>query len=352
MRILWDFRLFSYGYADRGVGAYTRRCAEAVLREKVHGSIYVWADKKALPEEIQSWPVTWIPYMPGSWKQDLYRIPCLILRYNIDIFHYWICLGPIHSVGMGMVHPCRIIGTVYDLGVELWHDVPFAAAKRKTWYWKMQKFLIRHCTNVICISQATKRDLCTVLKKQRFHSEVVYVPQPLYQQEPSEKREPYFIALGGSPHKNLARTVAAFDTFREKYPLYELVILGDVDKKGELPDDLPPSVRFEDVTYYTFHRQHAAGLIFCSLHEGLGLPPLEAMAYGCPLLLSDIPSLREICDKYAYFVDPLKVEAITAGMEEIVGNQIQWVDKSQQGMMQYKKLCANAGKQVVKLYRT
>jgi len=350
MRILWDFRLFSYGYASRGVGTYTRHLAKAVLRENTSDTIYIWAERRKLPADMQKWPIKWIPYKPTSWKHDLYRIPYLILRYNIDIFHYWICLGPIHSVGMGIVHPCRVIGTVYDLGVALWSDIPFTASKRKTAYWKVQKVLIHQCSEVICISHATKNDLRKVIKRSRFNTEVVYVPLQIKQQESSEKREPYFITLGGSVHKNLKKTIEAFCSVRTKFENYKLVVLGEINKKDELPGDVPEFIRFEDMSHYTFHLQNSAGLIFCSLHEGLGLPPVEAMAYGCPLLLSDIPSLKEICGEHARFTDPLDTNDIAKGMEELIIQQKLWIKKSLEGNLGYYKLSKNAGKQVIAIY--
>ncbi len=350
MKILWDFRLFSRGYASRGVGTYTRHLAEAVLSENTSDTIYVWAERKKLPSDMQKWPVKWIPYRPTSWKHDLYRIPYVILRYNIDLFHYWICLGPIHSVGMGIVHPCRVIGTVYDLGVALWSDIPFTASKRKTAYWKVQKVLIQQCEEVICISHATKNDLRKVIKRSRFNTDVVYVPLQIKQQESSEKREPYFITLGGSVHKNLKRTIKAFCSVRTKYENYKLVVLGEINKEVELPDDIPEFIRFEDMSSYTFHLQYAAGLIFCSLHEGLGLPPVEAMAYGCPLLLSDIPSLKEICGEHARFTDPFDINGIAKGMEELIVQQKPWIEKSLEGNLSYYKLSKNAGKRVITMY--
>ncbi len=126
MRILWDFRLFSFGYADRGVGIFTQNIASAIIKEKNENSIYIWADKESLPSFMKTWPVKWIHYKRSDWKKDLIAIPFLIIKYRISIMHYWISLGPIHSIGMGLFHPCRIITTVYDLGVELWHDGPFA----------------------------------------------------------------------------------------------------------------------------------------------------------------------------------------------------------------------------------
>jgi len=267
MRILWDFRLYSYGYGSRGVGTYTQRLAEAILKGKEAYSIYIWAERERLPEEMQSWPVKWIHYTSSSWKKDLYQIPYLILRHNIDIFHYWICLGPIHSFGMGLIHPCRVVGTVYDLGVELWNDIPYAASKRNTWYWHTQKKLVQKCTDVICISQATRKDLEHVIPGGHFNSHVIYVPLPSPNHETSDTREPYFVTLGGSVHKNLKKTVEAFCALKERHNTFELIVLGDIDKNNELSDTVPDFIRFEDMSHYSFHLQHASGLIFCSLHE-------------------------------------------------------------------------------------
>ena len=351
MRILWDFRLFSYGYADRGVGTYTRQLAEAILKENITDLIIIWADKESIPGNMKSWPVKWIPYKPGSWKNDLYTIPYLINKHAIDIYHYWIALGPIHNIGMGIMHPCKAIATVYDLGVELWHDVPFAASKRNTWYWKTQKRLIQQCQTAICISKATESDLKQVIQNQSLKTEVIYMPTPHENNVTDKKRDPYFTTLGGSVHKNLKRVIEAFKKVKRDHPEYELLVLGDIDRKEELPKKTPEYIRFEDMSRYAHHLQRASGLIFCSLHEGLGIPAIEAMLFRCPLLLSDIPSLREICEGYACFVNPLDINNITNGMNELINNQDYWIEKSKEGKEHYKSLSENSGKKILKIYK-
>lgn len=351
MRILWDFRLFSFGYADRGVGTYTRQLAEAILKENVTDLILIRADKKAVPDCMKSWPVKWIPYKPSSWKNDLYTIPYLINKHAIDIYHYWITLGPIHNIGMGITHPCKVITTVYDLGVELWHDVPFAASKRNTRYWKIQKRLMQKCSTAICISKATENDLKRAIRNKSFSTEVVYMPMPHEKTITDKKRDPYFITLGGSIHKNLKRVIKAFEKVKTDHKEYELIILGDIDRKDEIPDKIPEHIRFEDMSHYAHHRQHASGLIFCSLHEGLGIPAIEAMHYHCPLLLSNIPSLREICDDYAYFVNPSDINDIAKGIEALISNQNYWITKSKEGKENYKNISKNSGKKILEIYK-
>ena len=113
----------------------------------------------------------------------------------------------------------------------------------------------------------------------------------------------------------------------------------------------PEYIRFEDMSRYAHHLQRASGLIFCSLHEGLGIPAIEAMLFRCPLLLSDIPSLREICEGYACFVNPLDINNITNGMNELINNQDYWIEKSKEGKEHYKSLSENSGKKILKIYK-
>ena len=64
--------------------------------------------------------------------------------------------------------------------------------------------------------------------------------------------------------------------------------------------------------------QHAVGLVFPSLYEGFGLPPLEAMACGCPVAVADSAAMPEVCGPAALYFDPLSVPAIAAAMQRLL----------------------------------
>ena len=64
--------------------------------------------------------------------------------------------------------------------------------------------------------------------------------------------------------------------------------------------------------------RHAEALIFPSRMEGFGLPALEALSYGCPVIASDIPVFHEILGTYAYFTDTTKPEALSRTMNEVL----------------------------------
>lgn len=350
MNILWDFRLFSLGYRERGVGAYTLALARAFSDMEISSDVFILGDKKSVPESIGLKNVKWIEYRCCDWKQDLIRIPLIIRRYKIDIFHYWIALGPLRQIGLGMFHPCTTIATIYDLGTENW-DVPFLKTVKRSRYWKIQKKLIGFVDQIICISEATSRDVKEMFPSLSQKTQVIYPVLSLNKEKKESERQKYFITLGGSVHKNTARVVKAFDFIRSKMPDYQLKILGHVDRNEEGLRDVPPNVIFEDsMDKYKEHLENCSGLIFCSLYEGLGIPPIEGMNCGCPLLLSDIEPLHETCHDAAVFVSPFDVEEIAGGMMKLITNNRLWSMRSFQGASDYELKNRNAGARLLEIY--
>ncbi len=120
----------------------------------------------------------------------------------------------------------------------------------------------------------------------------------------------------GWPHKNHAILLDAMHIARRKEPDLRLVLTGgDLDRLGELPrwvDNRGFVSRGELVKLY----QEAACLVFPSKYEGFGLPPLEAMASGCPVAAADAGSLPEICGDAAILFDPENPEEIANAVIE------------------------------------
>ena len=351
MNILWDFRLFSYGYRNQGVGVFATRMAKAIHNADCKANIYIWGQKEKVPEEMHTWPVTWIPYKPRSWKSDLLVIPMLIIKYHIDIFHYWIALGPIFRIGLGLFHPCKTCLIVYDCGVALWDDVPQCMTVRKTWYWKIQRMLFANANSIVCISSATRSDVGRLFRMNPSTIKVIYVPITITIAHRPSVREKRFIMVGGPPYKNAVYTIRAFGFFRQKHPKFTLSILSDSPlKEIKMSSAAEPGVTLESMKGYNKSLATSSGLIFCSFHEGLGLPPLEAMSNGCPMILSDLPVLHETCGDAGLYVDPRNITSIMQGMEEVAFNQDIWIQKSCNGGERYRGMSDNAGKEWLTLY--
>jgi glycosyltransferase involved in cell wall biosynthesis len=118
-----------------------------------------------------------------------------------------------------------------------------------------------------------------------------------------------------APNKNLPRAVEAFELVRQ--PDEKLVIVGSVATnvfKQSIPvagEHIVLAGRVSDDELKTLYR-HAVALIFPSIYEGFGLPPLEAMANGCVVLASNIEPVREVCAEAAVYFDPFAPEQIAS----------------------------------------
>ena len=140
----------------------------------------------------------------------------------------------------------------------------------------------------------------------------------------SPSSNPYLLYVGNvKPHKNLGRLLDAFDGLLSTIP-HDLVIVGRSDgfitadgKVHAKAERIGPRVRFTGEVSDTELRRlyaDAQACILPSLYEGFGLPPLEAMASGTPVVVSRTASLPEICGEAAEYCDPLDVESIRAAI--------------------------------------
>ena len=143
-----------------------------------------------------------------------------------------------------------------------------------------------------------------------------------------------FVLYAGTikPHKNLVRLIEAFDGLRKRgFDDLTLLIIGDEISK--LPalrravhsHKLHKHVRFlgylPDDTLAILYRL-ASVFVFPSLYEGFGLPPLEAMASGTPVVTSNVSSLPEVAGGAAVLVDPYDVESIVDGIASVLSNPV------------------------------
>jgi glycosyltransferase involved in cell wall biosynthesis len=115
------------------------------------------------------------------------------------------------------------------------------------------------------------------------------------------------------PHKNHARLLAAFALVRDERPDLRLVLTGTRHERIPLPVGVESRGHVPADVLVDLYRT-AACLVFPSLYEGFGLPPLEAMACGCPVAVSNITSLPEVCGDAAEYFDPFSSEDIAAAI--------------------------------------
>jgi len=193
---------------------------------------------------------------------------------------------------------------------------------------------------ILTVSESSKRDILHFFNVPADKVVVIYnaiderFSIPPSEDDVARVRERYqldqrFVLYVGNikPHKNLVRLIEAFDELRGRFDDLKLLIIGDEISK--LPalrravhrNKLHKFVRFlgylKDDTLTVLYRL-ASVFVFPSLYEGFGLPPLEAMASGTPVVTSNVSSLPEVTGDAAVLVDPYDVDSIADGMRRIL----------------------------------
>ncbi len=141
----------------------------------------------------------------------------------------------------------------------------------------------------------------------------------------------YLLYVGNLlPHKNLQRLLRAFSLIAMQFP-YKLVIAGYKDPRffPALEAEIQALGLAEKILFLNYvpadelpaFYAGAEAFVFPSLYEGFGLPPLEAMACGCPVVVSKVASLPEVCGDAAYYVDPYDVESMAKGMYKVLTDE-------------------------------
>jgi glycosyltransferase involved in cell wall biosynthesis len=180
---------------------------------------------------------------------------------------------------------------------------------------------VRSSRLVVAISDHVKETIVERLHVAPDRVRVIQLGIDLEQLRPGEpRREPFLLyPANGWPHKNHTRLLEAFALVRRERPELRLVLTGTgledlrsttgVEVKGHVP-------RRELVRLY----QTASALVFPSLYEGFGLPPLEAMACGCPVVASRAGALPETCGDAARYFDPTKPEEIADAVLNVISD--------------------------------
>lgn len=204
--------------------------------------------------------------------------------------------------------------------------------------------------HIICNSQATAQDLIDYyqIPSQKITPILLgYDTSNFYPREQSPNLEaPYFLYLGRQdPYKNLAGLIKAFAMIPHQE--YHLAIAGSTDSRFTLPlqqqaEELGISDRVKWLNYLSYQElpvviSNAIALVMPTYWEGFGLPVLEAMACGTPVITSNLASLPEITGDAAILIDPKQTKSISSAMVEISQDQAMRSQLSKLGIQQAQK---------------
>jgi glycosyltransferase involved in cell wall biosynthesis len=261
------------------------------------------------------------------WEQ--FTLPKLALKHNVDILHSPANLAPLFYKGRSVVH-------IHDLCFAVnpqWFSFSF-----RTLYNFVIPRLARRAAKVITNSNNSRNDLLQFcdLQAERV-SQVYWAVDDLFMQEQDPKKpttpwqlNDYILYVGSlEPRKNIGTLLEAYELLRASHPEIKtkLVLIG-----GESP--LFAEVRLkvkrfkEDVLFKGFVNdealrdfyRHASLFVYPSLYEGFGLPPLEAMASGAPVVTTMTSSLPEVVGDAAMMVSPHDIKQLAETMGIVLGD--------------------------------
>jgi glycosyltransferase involved in cell wall biosynthesis len=247
----------------------------------------------------------------------------------------------------------NIITTVHDFSFQLF---PEAHPKDRVRYFGKNFFrAVKRSTKIITGSEYTKLEAVDILRipADMITSIHLGVDHGLFKIYPRDALEACrrelglpkkFILFVGTrePRKNLGRLVQAYAELPERVQSeFSLVLVGPrgwgkSDPAGKNLGNRIIVLEYLDRQKLAATYNLASVLAYPSLYEGFGLPPLEAMACGCPVVVSRAASLPEVCADAAFYVDPLDVQSIAEGMDRVLADEELTLSLSQKGTKRAK----------------
>src|SRR5581483_10049534 len=327
MRVAIDIRRMT----EFGIGTYIRNVVRAMGRvDRVHEYVLIGSPEKV--QEIGSLPSNFsaMPLLePDTVAKGYFEFRAIVKRLRCDLVHI-----P-HLFWLPRALPCRYVMTVHDV-LEHMYRARDHSGLRRSLHFQLNRRVLKGASRIFAVSQFTKKEIEQLFGIPSQCIEVVYnaIDERFLRGHASEADRqliaeryqvtyPFLLYAGAiSPHKNLIRIIEAFSAVKTElardaiYPDLKLIIIGDaLSGHPDLRRTVVRSGVQNDVRFLGFvpievlriFYDNAKIFVFPSLYEGFGLPPLEAMAHGTPVVTSNTSSLPEVTGKAAVLVNPENV---------------------------------------------
>ncbi|MGH9932201.1 MAG: glycosyltransferase family 4 protein [Pyrinomonadaceae bacterium] len=352
MRIAIDAH--SVGTGLGGNESYATNLIEALAEIDQTNRYTLYVTKRVAVERFSNrWPNvsvrSTLPHTP------LIRIPLTLsaeLRRNpVDVLHVQFTAPPFA--------PCPVVVSIHDLSFE---HLP------QTFKWRSRKQLritvrrsAREASQVIALSEYARNDIINTY--QVTPEKIIVIPlaapahfKPIRNEEELQRVRQafgidgeYILSVGAiQPRKNLGRLVAAYARLRRAKPEAKLPKLVLAGKCAWLYDETLRAIKeleLSDSVILTGYVPEsdlpalysgALCFVYASYFEGFGLPPLEAMQCGVPVIVGDQTSLPEVVGDAGLLVDPFDVDALAAAIEKVISDSNLRARLSVQGLARAK----------------
>ncbi|HZQ97149.1 MAG TPA: glycosyltransferase family 1 protein [Candidatus Sulfotelmatobacter sp.] len=343
-----------------GVGTYIRNVVRTLGRLDQQTEYFLLGSPSKV-EEIGSLPPNFqtVPLVAPEHSLKGYReFRGALQKLDCDLVH----IPNLFSIPRML--PCPYVMTVHDMLEHM--SRPRQPGVWRWLYFQMTKRVLAGAARIFAVSNFTRNEIEKLFQIPLNHIEVVYNAideRFLHGHASAADREliaqryqvtyPFLLYAGRiSPHKNVVRMIEAFSALKTElekdqlWPELKLIIIGD-DLSGN-PDLRRTVVRSgvqNDVRFLGFvpievlriFYDEAKVFVFPSLYEGFGLPPLEAMAHGTPVITSNVSSLPEVVGNAAVLVNPENVFEIMRALHRVLTDRALRDRMKERGYQQAKR---------------
>ena len=358
MKIGIDARM--YGPVHSGLGRYTEQLIEQFKTLDDANEYVVFLKREqydAFTLPSKKWKkvladIHW--YTVG----EQVKFPFLIQKEDVDVMHFphW---------NIPLLYRKKFVVTIHDLIMfhfprsEATTLGPFMYALKDYAHRFVVRMAAKRATHIITTSEFTKHDIVETLNADAKKISVTYqAPFLDNRQQTTDNRSilqkcnissPYVLYVGNAyPHKNLERLIEAWNIFLDEHTTYQLVLAGKdslfyerlkniAAKKQSVSTEVAPDT-FHNIVFTGYVSDEELNVlytnahlfVFPSLYEGFGLPPLEAMIHGVPVVSSSASCMPEVLGSAAIYFDPEDVQDIARVLEAGVQNMDMRYDMKQQ----------------------
>ncbi|HEU0050741.1 MAG TPA: glycosyltransferase family 1 protein [Patescibacteria group bacterium] len=366
-RIAIDARMMGAG-ETRGIGRYIEELIRGLLSLNHDHTFVLFERHPEVSPFLEAKRVEHIQAdIPWYGLAEQTRLPSIIQSANADLVHFPHWNVPFWFHGKSVL-------TIHDLllrhepaSAKISTRGPFVRTIKRFGYRMLLRRAIDHAKAILVPTEFVRQDVINHYRlteqKISITSEgITALPAPDFARVPNH---PFIFYIGSAyPHKRLDLLLDAWRALSTRSPERELVIAGEHDvflkklisrvQRESLPRVSFPG-RLSDAELAGF-LQKAEVFVFPSAHEGFGLPPLEALAQGCPVISSDAPSLKEILpnegvfffrsnDKNAMiqafdtvFSAPLKAKESVRRVQSFILEQFSWKEAAARTLEAYERV--------------
>ena len=344
MRIGIDARLASYRKA--GISRYTLQLIEALQQLPTEDEFIILQGRRN-PEPILSRPnfVSRTLLTPCHHPYEQFFLPLELGRFKLDVLHSPDFIAPFHLRSRSVI-------TIHDLVFMLY---PKFLDKDAARYYGQIDQAVLHADGIIAVSNSTKQDIIRLLGVAENKITVIYeAASPAFRPLRTEEvhnhirerfgLEPGFILFVSTiePRKNLPTLLRAYRELLDRYHVnVPLVIAGEKGWLFEEVFNLVSSLHLEQDAHFLgrvstqelfWLYNSARMLVQPSIYEGFGLTPLEAMACGTPVIVSNVSALPEVVGDAGLLIDPHVPEEITVAINRLLSDDALWSSLSEKGI--------------------